>query len=279
MADPIIKWVGGKRQLLPVIEALMPRHYGTYFEPFLGGGAVYLAVNPPKAVLNDCNPQLIGMYTAVRNTPEQVEAALRRYQDTYNSGTSDRERTGYYFALRDRFNAKIREHQNDPDMAALLIFLNKAGFNGLYRMSKAGRYNVPPAHKASVNAYSPDNLRAVSVMLKGAGLLCGDFESAVSSARAGDFVFFDSPYADTFDAYQAGGFSEADHRRLASLFADLTGRGVSCLLANSNTALIRELYQDYEIRTVPVKRMVNRNASGRTGEEVIITNYRTGGGV
>lgn len=273
MCNPIIKWVGGKRQLLPIITEMMPKQFNTYYEPFFGGGAVFFAISPEKAVINDFNPQLAGMYEALRDNTDEVKSQLDKFQENYNSLSTDEEKTAYYYDLRDRFNCKICKEITDAEAAALLIFLNKAGFNGLYRISKAGKYNVPPAHKKTVSAYSEDNLMAAAEALAHADICCGDFADAIVNAAAGDFVFIDSPYYDTFDSYQAGGFSEEDHRRLAKLFDDLSRRGVKCMLTNSNTDFIKDLYSAYNIRVVPVKRMVNSDASKRTGEEVIITNY------
>lgn len=279
MANPIIKWVGGKRQLLPVIKDMMPRKIGTYYEPFFGGGAVFFDLQPKKAVINDFNPQLIGMYRSVQEDPDVVKAYLDIYQNCYNGLPDDQHKSAYYYDLREQFNCKICNNQTDTEAAALLIFLNKAGFNGLYRVSKCGKYNVPPAHRNQLSLYSDENYSAVSSALQNADILCGDFADAVTDAKKGDFVFIDSPYFGTFDDYQSGGFSENDHRRLADVFRSLSQRQVKCMLTNSNTDFIKELYQGFHIKTVQVRRMVNSDASNRTGEEVIITNYVSKGGV
>ena len=202
-----------------------------------------------------------------------VEAELLDIQGTYNALQSDAEKANHYGYLRRLFNVKIQNQHHDAQMAALLIFLNKAGFNGLYRVNKSGEYNVPSAHKKTICSFTHDNLLSVSSALQNATILCGDFEAAMQTASLGDFVFFDSPYYNTFDTYQSNGFSEADHRRLANLFQALTDKGVNCMLTNSNDDFILSLYKDFYIRTVQVKRLVNCDASKRIGEEIIVTNY------
>lgn len=238
---PILKWVGGKRQLLPMIHEMLPEQIGTYYEPFFGGGALFFSLLPEKAILNDFNPQLIGMYRAIQQNPLSVEAELLDIQGTYNALQSDAEKSNYYGYLRRLFNVKIKKQHHDAQMAVLLIFLNKAGFNGLYRVNKSGEYNVPSAHKKTICSFTHDNLLSVSSALQNATILCGNFEAAVQTASPGDFVFFDSPYYNTFDTYQSNGFSEVDHRRLANLFQALTDKGVSCMLTNSNTDFVLSL--------------------------------------
>lgn len=275
---PVIKWVGGKRQLLSVIHNLLPDQIETYYEPFFGGGALFCSLQPEKAVINDFNHQLIAMYCSIQQTPAAVEENLLKFENTYNSLESDVAKTEYYYHLRSQYNCKIKEHQQDSETAALVIFLNKAGFNGLYRVNQLGVYNVPSAHKKTIHSFTHDNLFSFSHSLYNKIILCGDFEEAVKTAVSGDFVFFDSPYFNTFDNYQSGGFSKDDHLRLASVFHKLTRKGVNCMLTNSNTDFIRELYGMYNLQVVPVKRMINCNVAKRTGEEVIVTNYNVGGG-
>ena len=267
---PVIKWVGGKRQLLGRIVERMPLEFGTYFEPFFGGGALFCSVRPEKAVINDFNKKLIGMYRQVRNSLEEVIAELTALQDRYNALQTLDEKRAMFITARAQFN-DIKE--STPIAAALFIFLNKTCFNGLYRVNKAGNLNSPFGQRMTVNCFDRDNINGFSALLESAEILCGDFEQACAGAKAGDFVFLDPPYFETFDTYQAGGFSLEDHKRLARMFRELTDRGVYCMLTNSNNDLYRELYKGFQLEVVPVKRMVNRNANGRTGEEIIITNY------
>ena len=273
---PIIKWVGGKRQLLSAIKARMPQTYGTYYEPFFGGGALFFELQPERAVINDFNDQLINLYKQIKDNHTSVVSIIDKYQETYNSFKDKSDKLNYFYALRNKFNSFLRSNIKNPESAALFIFLNKAGFNGLYRVNANGEFNVPSAHRDKINAYSLENIQAVSSCLRKATILQGDFEDACKDVRPGDFVFFDSPYYDTFDTYQAGGFDEKAHRRLATLFRQLSDRGVKCMMTNSNTDFIKELYSDFNIEVIDVKRMVNRDATKRTGQEVIITNYQGG---
>ena len=273
MVYPVIKWAGGKRQLIPAISKKIPEKYGTYYEPFFGGGAVFFSLCPSKAVINDFNDQLVNVYEQIKTNPDGVIKRLKSLQNEYNKLTSDEDKCKYYFEKRELFNASIKNRRHTLISAALFIFLNKAGFNGLYRVNNNGEFNVPPAHRKQVNAFDESNIKAVSDSLKHTNILCGDFESACKGAKKGDLVFFDSPYYDTFDTYQAGGFSKEDHIRLAKLFKKLSDKGVYCILTNSNTDFIKELYKDYFIDVVKVKRMINSDADNREGEEVIITNF------
>lgn len=271
--EPFIKYAGGKRQLLPQINERLPKTYGDYYEPFLGGGAVFMDLKPKKAYLNDFNESLINAYKQIKNNVDELKSVLDQFQEHFNSLPGDDEKKAYYYEMRDLYNRDMREKEFSIMTAALLIFLNKAGFNGLYRCNSKGEFNVPFGQKKRINLYSSDNLDSIANGLSNATITVGDFEKACEGAKAGDFVFFDSPYYDTFDTYQGGGFSEADHRRLASLYKELTDKGVYCMLTNSNTDFIKELYKDYRVDVVSVKRMINRNANDRTGEEVIVINY------
>lgn len=271
-ARPVVKWAGGKRQLLSRIRDRMPGDVGTYHEPFLGGGALFLDLAPGRAVINDANPQLVNLYRRVRDDPEGLMAEVDDVQGGYNRLGSMGAKDAEYLALRDEFNVCLERGTEDTRAAALMLFLNKAGFNGLFRVNGRGMFNVPPAHRAEVHAYDRDNIMAVSEALGRATILCGDFGDACRGASEGDFVFLDSPYHSTFDTYRAGGFSEDDHRRLARLFGELSDRGVACMLTNSDTPLIRELYGDFHVEEVDVRRAINRDGSGRRGRELIVTN-------
>ena len=273
---PVIKWVGGKRQLLSEIKARMPKEYGTYYEPFFGGGALFFELQPKKAVINDFNDQLVNLYRQIKNDCQAVVTIIDQYQNTYNAFENKSEKLDYFYSLRKKFNEFLKSGAKSPESAALFIFLNKAGFNGLYRVNANGEFNVPSAHREKINAYQIENIQAVSAALGKSTILQGDFEAACQDAKEGDFVFFDSPYYDTFDTYQAGGFDEAAHRRLAALFKKLSDRGVKCMMTNSNTDFIKELYSEFNIEVVNVKRMVNCDATKRTGQEVIVTNYKGG---
>ena len=242
-------------------------------EPFLGGGALFFELNPEKAVLNDSNPQLMGTYRQVSENPTALRGILDEIKAEYAAFGTQEEKDSFYYGKRSRYNELIVSNEQTTETAALFIFLNKTAFNGVYRVNSEGLFNVPTSHRKSVELYDAENFRKASEALKNAELLCGDFEDACAGAEEGDFVFFDSPYYETFDGYRKGGFSEADHRRLAVLFRTLSEKGVRCMLTNSDEEFVKGLYSGFRIETVEVKRMVNRNASGRTGREIIVTGY------
>lgn len=269
---PIIKWVGGKTQLLPQIKERLPQRFNTYYEPFCGGAAVLLDLNPTEAVLNDINPELINMYLQVKYQPEKVIKFLTTYDNQHEVWSEPKD---YYYEVRRYFNEELGT--DTAQQAARFIYLNKHCFNGLYRVNKKGEFNVPFNGKLSGWSADPDHLRELSSRLRSVHISCGDYTDAVKDAGKEDFIFFDSPYAPltptSFTDYTKEGFSYEDHVRLSDLFKELDSRGCYCMLTNHDTPLIRELYKDYKIETVDVRRSINRNGSGRTGTEVIITNY------
>lgn len=270
---PFVKWAGGKRQLLGEIQARLPETYKGYYEPFVGGGAVYFHLAPRNATINDINSSLINTYLQIRDNPHQVMLALDKLD---NGQVECEDPKTYYYEVRERYNACITSDSYDEFTAALLIFINKHCFNGLYRVNAKGYFNVP--YNGSTQAsYSRENILGLSQILSNATITNGDFETACVNAKAEDFIFFDSPYApiksDTFEAYTKEGFTRDEHIRLAQLYRTLSSRGCYCMLTNHNTPFIRELYDDFNIDVVAVRRAINSDASKRTGTEVIITNY------
>lgn len=272
---PVVKWAGGKTQLLPTIRKMLPTGWINYYEPFLGGGAVLLDLletTNTTAIVSDINPELISMYLRIRDSVEEVIKCITIMDDIHERSLDPKD---YYYKVRSGFNKNLGI--NDPEQAARLIYLNKHCFNGLYRVNSKGEFNVPFNGKKTGRSFDPDHLREVSTKLKLVEFRLVDFAAAVASARSGDFVFFDSPYAPltptSFTDYTKEGFSYEDHVRLADLFKDLTSRGVKCMLTNHDTDLIRDLYKDFTITEVEVSRNINRNGSDRKGKELIITNY------
>ncbi len=266
---PILKWAGGKRQLLNTINRLKPQDFNRYIEPFCGGAAVYFNLCPNNAIIGDKNRDLINCYKQVRDNLSYVKRELNLHTKYHNEK--------YYYEMRDKFNARRRNSKlklNSVD-AALMIYLNKAGFNGMFRENLKGDFNIPSGKKKSVVLYENDNLEKCSKQLKYTEILCADFEDIAKEAKTNDFVFFDSPYDDTFHTYQAGGFTKTDHERLANLFYDLTNRGVYCMLTNNATDYIKSLYTDqrYSCKEVNVRRMISSNSSRPIETEIIITNY------
>ncbi len=269
---PIIKWVGGKGSNLPYIRDRLPKEFDTYYEPFLGGAAVLLDLCPEKAVVNDINPELVNMYLQIRNRVEDVIDYLVTLDQEHEAVKDPK---AFYYRVKEDFNCSLGS--NTATQAARFIYLNKHCFNGLYRVNKKGEFNVPFNGKLSGRSFDPDHLRELSKYLQKVEFKCGDFAATVDSAKESDLVFLDSPYdlitATSFTDYAKEGFSYEDHVRLAKVFKVLTNRGCYCMLTNHDTPLIRELYKDYNIEVVDVRRSINRNGSDRKGKEVIITNY------
>lgn len=265
-ARPFLKWVGGKGQLLQQFRSLIPEDFdrtaGRYFEPFVGGAALFFSMKPKRAVLTDVNAELINTYCAVRDCVEDVILALEKHR-------YDRE---HYYRVRELDPASLPA----PERAARTIFLNKTGFNGLYRVNRAGRFNVPIGRYTNPSFCDKDNLRACSLVLKTAEIKVRDFAKIVSRARAGDFVYFDPPYdpvsetAD-FTSYIPGGFGWERQRELATVFTKLAAKGVHVMLSNSDTPAIRELYAGFRIDDVLASRSINSNAArrGKVGEVVV----------
>ena len=270
---PFLKWAGGKRQLLSQIRERMPKEYNNYYEPFIGGGAVLFELKPKRARINDINRELINTYKVIRDVPEEFIKEVNKLDtEMWDDGKE------YYLAKRKQFNDKILNGEYDVTMAALLVFINKHCFNGLYRVNAKGLFNVPynNSRRASIDV---NGIMDTSEFLKNVEITQGDFEDAVSDASKGDFVFFDSPYAPlnptSFESYTKEGFDVESHKRLANLFDDLTNRGCYCMLTNHNTEFINELYANkgYRMDVVSVRRSINSDASKRVGEEIIICNY------
>lgn len=271
---PLVKWPGGKRQLLPGLLSRMPLNYNTYYEPFLGGGAMAFSIGPDRAVLNDMNEALVNLYEIAAVAGPVLAQALSDLESWYDGLPDMDAKRACYDELRAEYNTYLVDGRPDGvRCAALLVFLNKAGYNGMYRVNSKGAFNVPFGKRETVKLFDQDNLDDVSAFLGKSIISCGDFASAVEGASKGDFVFFDSPYHGTFDTYQKGGFSEDDHERLAWLFRELDQVGVKCMLTNSDTPFIRDLYRNYSIEAVGVRRSVSCDAKRRTGVEIIVRNY------
>ena len=271
---PFVKWAGGKKQLLERLKERMPDSYNRYFEPFIGGGALLLGIQPNDAVINDVNKQLLNVYKQLQKNAEMVITEVKKY----DSITCDKE---IYYEARDKYNRMILESQFDAVSAALTIWINKHCFNGLYRVNKKGLFNVPYNNKIAGTSMNEDNLRNIGNYLKdnNVQIMQGDFENACADAKAGDFVYFDSPYIPVsrtadFTDYTKDGFTYEDHCRLAALYERLSDAGVKVMLSNHNVDLVHELYSKYTIEAVSVKRAINSDATKRVGKEVIITNYR-----
>lgn len=270
---PFVKWAGGKRQLLGEILERIPHTFENYIEPFLGGGAVLFALQPKRALINDINASLIHTYKTIASEPQQFIVKIKELDSRIAEGGKE-----YYYLIRDLYNSKLMREEFDLELAALFVFLNKHCFNGLYRVNAKGLFNVPynNSKKASINE---EVILEVSEYLKDLTICLGDFEDACKDAKEGDFIFLDSPYAplnpSSFESYTKEGFDMESHVRLSKLFDNLTQKGCYCMLTNHNTEFINDLYgnKGYKMDVVSVKRMINSDASKRTGEEIIICNY------
>ena len=270
---PFVKWAGGKRQLIPQIRERMPEKYNNYIEPFVGGGAVVFGLLPENALINDINEALINAYRQICNEPDMFLKVINKLdQEMWEDGKK------YYYSLREHYNDKLMKAEYDVELAALFVFINKHCFNGLYRVNGKGLFNVP-YNNSRRSSVDESLIMEVSEYLQGITIMNGDFQEISASAKKGDFIFLDSPYAPlnptSFESYTKEGFDIESHRRLSKFYDELTAKGCYCMLTNHNTELINELYgnKGYKIDVVSVKRMINSDASNRVGEEVIICNY------
>ncbi len=261
---PFLKWVGGKGQLLAQLEPLLPPMFGGYFEPFVGGAALFFSRRPARASLRDVNEELIDCYCAIRDGVDEVIAALKKHHYERD----------YYYSVR----ARDPKTLGRAERAARTIFLNKTGFNGLYRVNRAGKFNVPFGRYTKFSC-DTGNLRSCSLALQGVDLRVASFESIVDDAQRGDFVYFDPPYVPVsetadFTSYAAGGFSWKEQEELANVFVRLSRKGVYAMLSNSDTSAVRELYDAFSIDRVYATRSVNSNGAlrGRVAE-VVVRNY------
>ncbi|WP_337527578.1 DNA adenine methylase [Anaerotignum faecicola] len=271
--SPFLKWAGGKTQLLEPIAARIPETYNRYFEPFIGGGAVFLSLAPSQAFINDINRQLINLYRQIKENPD----AVIKIVNTLDAKPCNKE---FYYTIREHFNKKISSNSFDAECAAFMIWLNKHCYNGLYRVNKKGLFNVPYNNKVNGKSIDENNLRTISSYLQKSDVTinCLDFEAFCQDVRSGDFVYFDSPYIPesataNFTSYTTNGFSFTDHERLAALFKYLDKIGAKLLLSNNDVPFVHHLYSGYHIQPLDVKRMINRNGAKRTGKEVLVTNY------
>lgn len=271
---PFVKWAGGKRQIIDKLKKYVPEEFGTYYEPFVGGGALLFELSPSVAVINDSNEELMNVYNVLCN--EEKFKKMCSVLNTYEAKHSEE----FFYDIRNKDrNKNTYNRLADYTRAARTIYLNKACFNGLYRVNSKNEFNVPFGKKLKVNTYDGSNLIVVSnyLTINDVKILCVDFEEAVSTAKKGDFVYFDPPYdsdTQTFNSYTETGFDKDEQRRLAKVFKELDSRGVYVMLSNHNTVLVNELYENYNIHIIEAKRAINANGKKRGKiEEVIITNY------
>jgi DNA adenine methylase len=272
LVSPVVKWVGGKRQLLAEIMQHVPTNIGAYYEPFVGGGAVLFRLQPQRAVINDINSEIINVYRVIKSKPEELIEELRCYQNEKD----------YYYEVREKDRDKdLYNSMSDIEKASRVLFLNKTCYNGLYRVNSSGEFNSPFGYYKNPNITNETTIKAVSKYFQESDIdiLNQDYEDVVKSATKNDFVYLDPPYypisdSSSFTGYTRNGFDEDQQERLKKVCDCLDRSGVKFLLSNSYCPFIKELYKGYEFVEVSAKRAVNSNPHNR-GEikEYLVKNY------
>ncbi len=272
LVAPVVKWVGGKRQLLPEITKYIPKDIDTYFEPFIGGGAVLFSIQPSKAVINDVNSELINLYEVIKNNVDELILDLKNHKNEaehfYRIRKMDRDKDNY-------------SNLTSVERASRIHYLNKTCYNGLFRVNRAGEFNAPFGRYKNPDIINESKLRAVSRYFNHNKIVfkCEDFESALKSIGENSFVYFDPPYdpvsdSASFTGYARAGFDKAEQQRLKNLCDQLNQKGIKFLLSNSSTSFILDLYKSYNIEIVRARRAINSRGDKR-GEvdEVLVRNY------
>ena len=273
---PFVKWAGGKRQLIPILNQHLPENFDSFFEPFLGGGAMLFNIirkNPnQKCQISDLNSDLILTYVTIRDKVEELIPSLKNHSKNYFKNSKS-----YYYKIRDS------EPKNQVEKASRLIFLNRTCFNGLYRVNSKGKFNVPLGRYTNPNIVNETNLRSVSHFLKSKNIIisCSDFSSILKDAHKGDFVYFDPPYQPVsstanFTSYTNRNFTFDDLERLAVLCQKLDSKGCKFMLSNSNSEEVLEIFSksNWKIFEIEANRTINSDSRKRTGHsELLIKNY------
>ena len=273
---PFVKWAGGKRQLIPILNENLPKTFGTYFEPFLGGGALLFHMlierNGQKCSISDLNSDLVLSYTTIRDRAESLINSLKNHEKNYQKDSKS-----YYYSIRES------NPRSQIEKTSRLIFLNRTCFNGLYRVNSKGKFNVPLGKYTNPNIVNEDNLRSVSNILQSSrvDIKCRDFEAILNDAKKDDLVYFDPPYqpvSDTanFTGYTNKDFTYDDLARLAELCMKLNSKGCRVLLSNSNSKEVTDMFstKPWKINKIKANRSINSNSKKRTGHfELLIKNY------
>ena len=271
--QPFTKWTGGKRQLLPIIKSLMPDNYNNYFEPFIGGGALFFDLSPDKAVINDFNNELINCYQQIKKYPQKLIELLAKHQENNSKE--------YYLELRSADRDNRIDKMTNVERAARIMYMLRVDFNGLYRVNSKNQFNVPDGRYKNAMIVDSDLILSISQYLNSNNIkiLTGDFEKAVQDVVAGDFVYFDPPYiplseTSAFTSYTHEGFTYEDQVRLRDCFKKLDEKGAFVMLSNSSSPLVEELYKDFNIHKVEANRTNGAKTSSRGKiSEIIVTNY------
>lgn len=266
---PIVKWAGGKRQLMFELLKNMPKKYNRYFEPFIGGGALFFELSPENAYISDVNEELISLYSVIKNDAEALIEDLAKHK-------IDKD---YFLAIRDVDRQPKYKRWSNIQKASRFIYLNRTCFNGLYRVNSQGQFNVPFGYYKNPRIIDEHNLLNCAKLLKNTEIKYADFSEILNHVQKGDFVYFDPPYVplnetSSFTSYTKDGFDIDMQFKLREVCDELDARGVKFLLSNSDTQIINELYANYEIRKVFASRQINANAQGRGKiTEVLVKNY------
>ena len=271
--QPFTKWTGGKRQLLSVIKSLMPDQYNNYFEPFVGGGALFFDLAPKKAYINDFNSELINCYQQIKKNPQILIELLAKHQENNSKE--------YYLDLRSADRDSRIDKMTDVERAARIMYMLRVDFNGLYRVNSKNQFNVPYGRYKNPKIVDGELLLSISKYLNDNDIhiLNKDFEEAVEDVRVGDFVYFDPPYiplseTSAFTSYTHEGFSYEDQVRLRDTFMKLDEKGAYVMLSNSSSPIVEELYKDFHIHKVEATRTNGAKSSSRGKiSEIIVTNY------
>ncbi len=277
MVKPLVKWAGGKRQIVPTLMRLLPPKWETYYEPFAGGAALLCELHNTnrlkRGVISDTNDALIGLYRIVKEKPQGLIEELSRIEFTNDKKS--------YLKARAEFNRIRKNSQSAIKTAALFIYLNRHSFNGLWRVNKSGDHNVPFGNYDNPLLPDRDQIMEFSNLLERVQILSTDFSETVMGAREGDFVYFDPPYfpvsrTANFTTYTSTGFYEMDQEKLLSTCLQMERKGVHFMLSNSDTEKTRDMFSAFTCRTVPTNRSINSRGSLRTGfTELIITDYES----
>ncbi len=273
LVAPFLKWVGGKRQIIPEILTHLPKNISSlnYCEPFIGGGALFFHLEPKKAIINDYNDELINVYKVIKNNLEELLLDLKKHQNT----------SEYFYQIRGVDRQPLFDDLTNVQHASRIIYLNKTCFNGLYRVNSLGEFNSPFGRYTNPNIVNEPVLRAVSKYLNSSDItiLSGDYEKVLNAVTADTFVYLDPPYhpiseSSNFTGYVQGGWSEKHQIRLKKACDDLDKKGVKFLLSNSAAPFIKELYSEYEIHSINANRSINSVGEKRGQiEELLIKNY------
>jgi len=273
---PFVKWAGGKRQLIPILNRNLPESFGTYYEPFLGGGALLFHIlykkNNQKCSVSDLNSDLVLAYTVIRDRPDALIISLKNHEKNYQTDSNS-----YYYSVRES------NPRSEIEKTSRLIFLNRTCFNGLYRVNSKGKFNVPIGKYANPNIVNEENIRSVSHILQSnrTSIKCRDFEAVLLDAKKGDLVYFDPPYQPVsttanFTSYTNKDFTYDDLRRLAELCLRLDSKGCKVLLSNSDSKEVTDIFSEkpWKVTKIEANRSINSNSKKRTGHfELLIRNY------